>query len=196
MIRAGSLNHSLPSSRSRTHRMSEYHSLRKSFRGIDPLVMRLNYTNTEVFVFAPTRDRRDSLNWSWSAYSPTHPKLFSQTKQMRHLISCEPSGNEELCDQANWFDFKKNGTVPLVACVFEWDPLTASCVPYPSFFTFVIRSQGWAPVWCIGAGKPPAPGVCYFTVGKQLAECGRMWHCVVKPRILFRDSLVSVSLSS
>lgn len=146
MIRAGSLNLSLPSSRSQTRRMREYHSLRKSFRGIDPLVTRLNYTNTEVFVFAPTRDRRDSLNWSRSVYSPTLPKLFSQTKQKHHLISCEPSGSGELCDQANWFNLKKNRTIPLVACVFEWVPLTASCVPHPSLvtfcFTFPVMSSG------------------------------------------------------
>lgn len=162
--------------------------------------MHLNNTNTEVFVFAPTRDRRDSLNWSRSAYilrgciSPTLPKLFSQTKQKHHLISCEPSGNGKLCDQANWFDLKKNGTDPLVACVFEWDPLTASCVPHPSLITFVIHSWWWAPVWCVGAGKPLARGV-YITSQLGNSWRGRMWHCVGKYRILFRDSFVSANRS-
>lgn len=51
-------------------------------------------------------------------------KLFSQTKQKRHLISCEPSGNAELCDEANWLNLYKNGweASPCMRVLNEWTP--------------------------------------------------------------------------
>lgn len=78
-------------------------------------------------------------------------KLFSQTKQKRHLISCEPSGNAELCDEANWLNLYKNGWEASLACVFWMSGLLSetpnhTLCPPPLF----MWAEWWAQVCLLG----------------------------------------------